>query len=563
MKKNLIPLLVVCLLVAAGGAIFWSSSRTPVDPAAFLPETTLAYAFLPDLERSAARWMKSSPAVMGKDPAIRPFLRRPMGRLLQDGNFQAAAEILADLGLERIFIAVTHLEEGRAKVLIGFQSRGGKEAASRAFLRLHQEIWSGEGDPQMLAVPAGSVMLAGQEMGDQQILTGSGFNWSIVSNDASAAADFFGNVEAEKAPANSLAQNAGYRDALPYLGENPDFLLFCNLPTLLDSIRELAGAMGAKEIASQFDYLEKLDGFAFSSTLSGPDIIERKFLMGEWDPDAGLLQNKALKFAPESSLLYLASRIDASEISAEMLVDILPADAIEALSHSGIEPGQIAECLGDEIGGFAWWPTTSLIPSAVAVAELKDPASAKQIAKVLVGLNSGEAVVTEGEGLSTLTFSSGGIGLLAPTLGFRGEQMFVALSPGDLAKAMETGKSGPGFSMNPSLKSASAMLGQKNQQFGILDLPALLTRAYVTLQPMLGFAAAMSPQIGEYVDLDLLPSPEDFTRHLTPIVSSQRQVPGGYLTELKGPVALSSILVGMASGSTNGFEDLKKLQEEN
>jgi hypothetical protein len=56
---------------------------------------------------------------------------------------------------------------------------------------------------------------------------------------------------------------------------------------------------------------------------------------------------------------------------------------------------------------------------------------------------------------------------------------------------------------------------------------------------MLLMSAAFMPAISDYVDVGKLPPPEVVTKHLSPIVSSQRYDSDGYVTESTGPVTLN------------------------
>jgi hypothetical protein len=59
-------------------------------------------------------------------------------------------------------------------------------------------------------------------------------------------------------------------------------------------------------------------------------------------------------------------------------------------------------------------------------------------------------------------------------------------------------------------------------------------------------AAAFLPAITRSVDLDKLPSPEVITKHLSPIVSSQRYDRDGYVAESLGPITLDQAAIGLA-----------------
>jgi hypothetical protein len=63
---------------------------------------------------------------------------------------------------------------------------------------------------------------------------------------------------------------------------------------------------------------------------------------------------------------------------------------------------------------------------------------------------------------------------------------------------------------------------------------------------MLLMAAAFVPAIARSVDLGKLPSPEVITKHLSPIVSSQRYDRDGYVAESLGPITLDQAAIGLA-----------------
>jgi hypothetical protein len=64
---------------------------------------------------------------------------------------------------------------------------------------------------------------------------------------------------------------------------------------------------------------------------------------------------------------------------------------------------------------------------------------------------------------------------------------------------------------------------------------------------MLLMSAAFMPAVSDYVDVSKLPPPEVVTKHLSPIVSSQRYDGDGYVAESIGPVTLNqaALVVGV------------------
>jgi len=85
-----------------------------------------------------------------------------------------------------------------------------------------------------------------------------------------------------------------------------------------------------------------------------------------------------------------------------------------------------------------------------------------------------------------------------------------------------------------------------------VDTALLYSRLDASLRPMLLMAAAFMPAIARSVDLGKLPSPEVITKHLSPIVSSQRYDRDGYVAESLGPITLDQAAIGLAILSSVG-----------
>jgi hypothetical protein len=63
---------------------------------------------------------------------------------------------------------------------------------------------------------------------------------------------------------------------------------------------------------------------------------------------------------------------------------------------------------------------------------------------------------------------------------------------------------------------------------------------------MLLMASAFMPGMTDSVDLTRLPAVEVITKHLSPIVSSQRYDGDGYVAESVGPITLDQSAIGLA-----------------
>jgi hypothetical protein len=108
------------------------------------------------------------------------------------------------------------------------------------------------------------------------------------------------------------------------------------------------------------------------------------------------------------------------------------------------------------------------------------------------------------------------------------------------------------LSDSQTYRAAERLLPTPTNFFAYVDTGLLYSRLDASLRPMLLMAAAFVPAIAGSVDPTKLPSPEVITKHLSPIVSSQRYDRDGYVAESIGPITLDQSAVGLAILSSFG-----------
>jgi hypothetical protein len=106
-------------------------------------------------------------------------------------------------------------------------------------------------------------------------------------------------------------------------------------------------------------------------------------------------------------------------------------------------------------------------------------------------------------------------------------------------------------------KAAERLLPAGKDLFVYFDTALIYSRLDAALRPMLIMAAAFMPSIGNTVDLGKLPEAEIVTRHLSPIVMTQRYENDGYVTESIGPVSMFQAVIAAAAGMGFGGPMLK------
>src|SRR5205823_6251149 len=78
------------------------------------------------------------------------------------------------------------------------------------------------------------------------------------------------------------------------------------------------------------------------------------------------------------------------------------------------------------------------------------------------------------------------------------------------------------FSDSQTFKAAEGLLPEPTNFFAYIDTALVYSRLDASLRPILLMAAAFMPAVAGSIDAGKLPSPEVITKHLSPIISSQR-----------------------------------------
>src|SRR5215475_2429784 len=136
---------------------------------------------------------------------------------------------------------------------------------------------------------------------------------------------------------------------------------------------------------------------------------------------------------------------------------------------------------------------------------------------------------------------------ITPTIAVSDRQLIFGLDSVSVEAAMT--RAAPNAPVTPTLgdsstyKMAARSVPNPTTAFVYIDAALLYSRLDAALRPILLMSAAFMPAMSDYVDVTKLPPAETVTKHLSPIVLSQRYERDGYLTESIGPVTLD---IGLA-----------------
>ncbi len=182
---------------------------------------------------------------------------------------------------------------------------------------------------------------------------------------------------------------------------------------------------------------------------------------------------------------------------------------------------------------------------------MNDGTRARKIAEALTSVEIAGTPWTREEKNGAIFYSAqpfGGLVSLTPAIAVSDKVM---LAGSDLA-AVEgalTRMAKPGDELEKSaiFQDAAALVPPADSAFNYVDTRLLFERADAALRPLLLMGATFYPALSKNVDVSKFPPPEAITKHLSPIVMSQRYEGNGYVTESIGPVTFREATVGLAA----------------
>ena len=197
------------------------------------------------------------------------------------------------------------------------------------------------------------------------------------------------------------------------------------------------------------------------------------------------------------------------------------------------------------------WQADARWPTFLAALPVIDPARARKIAEAVTSVEIASAPWTRAEKNGATIYSAqpfGGLVQFSATVAVSDKMMFLGSDTAAVEAAMAEGTQPNGeLEKSTVFHDAAAQVSAGDSAFNYVDTRLLFERANAAIRPLLVMVAAVYPALGKDVDLAKLPPPEAITKHLSPIVMSQRYESGGYVTESVGPVTFREATIGIAA----------------
>ena len=223
--------------------------------------------------------------------------------------------------------------------------------------------------------------------------------------------------------------------------------------------------------------------------------------------------------------------------------------AFQALNDRGITAADWKTAFGVELAALADWPSNTHWPSFLVMLPVRDSAKAGKILDALLRSDEERGwVQTEKEGVRYVSKQSvASFVAITPTIALSDRMLIAGLNPVSVKEASKRSAVGSSELADfPTYKAAAGLLHPPTDFFAYIDTALLYSRLDASLRPMLLMAAAFVPTVAASIDPGKIPAAEVITKHLSPIVSSQRYDGDGYIAESIGPITLDQLGIGVA-----------------
>jgi hypothetical protein len=558
--KRILFLLIALAVAALAGWYYWQFSQqlSSITVAALLPRETIFVAQIPDFNRARDEWQRCDIYQLYREPAVQDFLRKPLGNAPKtDAVSQTLLEI-EQLAPKNAFIALTSIDNNNPKIVGGFRFHGSQEEAERIIGRWRSLLMG-----QNPSLKREKVQYQGHEIevakaAPFSVATSYDPPWFFAATDASDLQALLDRADRRaSSPDNRLDKDETYHAAISRRPSNYVAFFYLQPKTFSQRLAALRAAVGSTPAPGEGTMLEKMRCITGSMRFENGKIHDVLFLgMPKLEQNTTLTRS-SLSLGAKDTFLYLAMLLNLGERmdTLNQAATFAGTKVFQALSDSGIAAADWKAAFGIELGSLANWPLDARWPSLLVTLPVTDATKAEKIVEALLRADQdGSWTATEKDGVRYFSKqSTASLVAIIPTIALSDRILVAGLNPMSVEEAIKHGSSGSSeLAESQTYKAAARLLPAPTNFFAYIDTAQLYSRLDASLRPMLLMAAAFVPAVAGSIDPSKLPAPEVITKHLSPIVSSQRYDGDGYMAESIGPITLDQLGIGVAIFSSFG-----------
>jgi hypothetical protein len=553
--RRVLLLIIAAAVAAYAGWYYWNFSQkvSSAPVAELLPRDTIFLAQMPDFNRTRDEWRQSDIYRLYREPAVQDFLRKPLDNT-QTSKALGTLQEIEQLDPKNAFFALTSISDSAPSVVGGFRFRGTQEDADRIIGK-----WRAMVLEQRPGTKGEKVQYQGHEI---DVVTATPFTlattydrpWFFAATNLTELKALLDRVDHRaKDSGQTLDKDEAYRTATSHRPSNHAAFFYLQPKVFSDRLAALRAAVQSSPTPGETTMLEKMRCIAGSTRFENGKIRDLLFLGMPKLATDGTLNRSSLTLGTKETFFYLAMLLNLGEKMETLNQAATLGGAVQKVfqdfSIGGIAADDWKAAFGLELGVVADWPSSAHWPSLLLTLPVLDMARASKIVEAFTRADEGAIwTQTEKDGVGYFSKQSAAtLVAVTPTIALSDRILIAGLNPVSVEEAMKRSASNSSeLSNSQAYKAAERLLPAPTNFFSYVDTALLYSRLDASLRPMLLMAAAFVPAIARSVDLGKLPSPEVITKHLSPIVSSQRYDRDGYVAESLGPITLDQAAIGLA-----------------
>ena len=558
--KRILLVLIALAVAAFAGWYYWNLSQkiSSAPVAALLPRETIFIAQIPDFNEAYEEWRRCDIYQLYREPAVQDFLQKPLSNVPKNDAVSQTLREIEQLAPKNAFIALTSMENNNPKALGGFRFRGRREDAERIIGGWRSALMGQNSNLKREKVQYERYEIEVVKAAPFSVATVYDPPWFLAATDVRELETLLDRADRRGArPESSLDKDDAYRAAISRRPSNYAAFFYLQPKTFSQRLAALRAAVGSSPAPGEGTMLEKMRCITGSMQFENGKIHDVLFLgMPKLEHDTALTRS-SLSLGTKDTFFYLAMLLNLGE-----KMDTLNQAAVfagtkmfQALTDSGITAADWKAAFGVELGSLADWPPSVQWPSLLVTVPVKDTAQAGKIVETLLRADE-EATWAQTEKDGVRYFSKQSLAsfvAITPTIALSDRILIAGLNPVSVEEAIKHGSSGSSeLADSQTYQAAARLLPAPTNFFAYIDTALLYSRLDASLRPMLLMAAAFVPAVAGSIDASKLPAAEVITKHLSPIICSQKYERDGYLAESIGPITLDQLGIGLAILSSFG-----------
>ncbi len=558
--KRILLLLIALTAAAFAGWYYWNFFQkiSSAPMASLLPRETIFVANVPDFNRAMDDWKRCDIYQLYREPAVQDFLRKPLEQVPKGEAVSQTLREIEQLAPKNAFVALTSIDNNNPKLVGGFRFHGRKEEAERIIDRWRSALRGQNSGRKTERVQYQGHEIEVTKAGTFSIATVYDPPWFFAATDVPELQRLLDRADRRgSSPDDRLDKDDTYRAAISRRPSNYAAFFYFQPKTFSQRLAALRAAVGSTPAPDDGTLLEKMRCVAGAMRFENGKIHDVLFLgMPKLEQNATFTRS-SLSLGTKETFFYLAMLLNLGEKmdTLNQAATFAGTKAFQALSDSGITAADWKAAFGTELGSLADWPSDAHWPSLLATLPVTDAAKAAKIVETLMHSDDeGSWLQTEKDGVRYFSKQSvASFVAITPTIALSDRILIVGLNLASVEEAIKRSASGSrDLEESETYKAAARLLPAPTNFFAYIDTALLYSRLDATLRPMLLMAGAFVPAVANSIDSSKLPPAEVITKHLSPIVSSQRYDGDGYIAESIGPITLDQLGIGAAILSSFG-----------